>query len=93
MKTVRPLAMRLLNPNKFLLACLMAISFSSTAVFAQSVTGTLLGTVTDPTGAVVQNAKVTATQTGTNVARETTSNESGNFSMPDLPPARIPSQS
>ena len=53
---------------------------------AQSVNGTLLGTVTDASGAVVANAKVTATETDTGVVRETISNESGNYTMPDLTP-------
>jgi hypothetical protein len=62
------------------------VAFSVATVVAQSVSGTLLGTVNDPSGAVVQNATVTATESATNVARETKSNESGNYSFPDLPP-------
>jgi hypothetical protein len=53
---------------------------------AQTVTGTLLGTVNDTGGAVVSNAKITATQTDTGVIRETISNESGNYTIPDLTP-------
>jgi hypothetical protein len=64
-----------------LLACLAAgIGWS------QAVNATLLGTVTDTSGAVVPNAKVTATETGTNVSRTGQTNESGNFVFPDLPP-------
>ncbi|MEJ7607896.1 MAG: carboxypeptidase-like regulatory domain-containing protein [Bryobacteraceae bacterium] len=37
-------------------------------------TATLLGSVTDASGAVVPNATVTATQTGTGIARATTTN-------------------
>jgi hypothetical protein len=44
---------------------------------AQTSRGTLTGTVTDSTGAVISNAKVTITQQGTNVTRTTTSNSSG----------------
>src|SRR5580704_5900533 len=56
------------------------------SVFGQAVNATLLGTVTDLTGAVVPNAKVTATETSTNVSRTGQTNESGNFVFPDLPP-------
>jgi hypothetical protein len=53
---------------------------------AQAVNGTLLGTVTDTTGAVIANARITATQTDTGVVRETISNESGNYAIPDVTP-------
>lgn len=56
--------------------------------FGQAVTGTLLGTVTDSTGASVPNAKVVATESNTGVSRPTTTNESGNFTFPDLPPGK-----
>ena len=65
---------------------LLGTILSAGQLRAQVAGATLSGTVNDPSGAVVQNAKVTATQTGTNVARETKSNESGNYSLPDLPP-------
>jgi hypothetical protein len=54
--------------------------------FAQAVNGTLVGTVTDTTGATVANAKITAVEKATHVVHETTSNESGNYSLPDLQP-------
>lgn len=44
---------------------------------AQTSRGTLTGTVTDSTGAVVNNAAVTITQQGTNVTRSTTTNSAG----------------
>jgi hypothetical protein len=53
---------------------------------AQSVSATLLGTVTDSTGAVVPNAKVTVTETQTSVVHTAQSNESGNWIVPNLPP-------
>jgi hypothetical protein len=54
--------------------------------FAQAVNGTLVGTVSDSSGATVANAKVTATESATHVVHETTSNESGNYTLPDLQP-------
>jgi hypothetical protein len=64
---------------------LLLISFSP-SLFAQAVNGTLLGTVTDASGAIVSDARITATQNGTGVKRETVSNESGNYTMPDMVP-------
>jgi hypothetical protein len=62
---------------------LLCLALSS---LAQSVSGTLLGTVTDSTGAVVPNAKVTVTETQTSVVHATQTNESGNWIVPNLPP-------
>jgi Carboxypeptidase regulatory-like domain len=59
---------------------------SAVAGFGQAVSGTLLGTVQDGTGAAVQQAKVTATQTSTGVVHETVTNQSGNYTFPDLQP-------
>ncbi|MBS1857751.1 MAG: TonB-dependent receptor [Acidobacteria bacterium] len=55
-------------------------------VYSQAVNATLLGTVTDASGAVVPNAKVTATEVNTGVSRNTQTNESGNYTFPDTPP-------
>lgn len=52
----------------------------------QAVNGTLLGTVIDSTGAAIANAKVTVTQTSTSAIHESTTNDSGNYTFPDLPP-------
>lgn len=52
----------------------------------QAVNGTLLGTVTDLTGASINNAKVVVSQTSTGTIHESTTNESGNYTIPDLPP-------
>jgi len=56
------------------------------AVWGQAVNGTLLGTVIDATGATVTNAKVTATAVATGATHESTTNESGNYTFPDLQP-------
>lgn len=50
----------------------------STSLLAQQ-TGSIVGTVTDQKGAVVQHAKVTLTNTATRDVRTTTSNEEGFF--------------
>jgi Carboxypeptidase regulatory-like domain len=62
------------------------ITLYSSSLFAQAVNATLLGTVTDVSGAVMANAKVTATETNTATSRTTQTNESGNYTFPDLAP-------
>jgi hypothetical protein len=49
-------------------------------------TGTILGTVTDSTGAVLPNVKITVTNTATNAAFNTESNSAGDFNAPSLHP-------
>src|SRR5438270_604191 len=53
----------------------------SGALQAQTITGDVNGTVTDPTGAVVANANVVATNVDTGVATSTTSNSDGIYSI------------
>jgi hypothetical protein len=58
----------------------------SPPVVGQAVNATLLGTVTDSSGAAVANVKVTITETNTGISRTSQTNESGNYVFPDLPP-------
>jgi hypothetical protein len=53
---------------------------------AQGIDGRLRGEVTDPSGAVVAGAKVTATNVATNISTETTTSASGTYSFPNLLP-------
>jgi hypothetical protein len=48
--------------------------------------GSILGTVTDPSGAAVNGAKVTVTSQTKNVSTTETTNESGNYSVTHLTP-------
>jgi len=60
---------------------------ASAAVFGQGTDlGTIRGTVTDSTGAVIPGAKVTVTDTLTNAPRETKTNSQGNYEMFGLKP-------
>jgi outer membrane receptor protein involved in Fe transport len=61
---------------------LLALSFSA---FAQVQNGQFTGTVSDPTGAAVANAKVTVTNTATNLSVSTTTNPSGGYTIKELP--------
>ena len=59
-----------------------------TVLNGQEATGKIIGTVSDPQGAVIPGAKVTATSTGTQtsqVSREAVTDEEGNYQIPALP--------
>ena len=51
---------------------------------AQTFRGTILGTVTDPNGAVVPNATVTAKNLGTGIERSTKTDDFGNYTLAEL---------
>ncbi len=61
------------------------ICFSGT-LSAQQVFGSIFGTVTDPTGAAVNGAKVTITETSKGTSSVVSSNESGNYTKGQLIP-------
>lgn len=48
-------------------------------------TATIVGTVTDSSGAVVPNVSITAISLGTGLARKTVASQSGNYAVPLLP--------
>ncbi|MGO9898038.1 MAG: carboxypeptidase regulatory-like domain-containing protein [Bryobacteraceae bacterium] len=56
------------------------------AVFAQRDLGTITGTITDPSGLAVPNAKVTITETATNLSYVVTSSSAGEYVRPALKP-------
>lgn len=58
----------------------------SVSTWAQTSTGTILGTVTDSTGAVVSGAKVLVKNDRTNSGIETVTGPDGNYTAPLLPP-------
>jgi hypothetical protein len=57
----------------------------STSLIAQTFRGTILGTVTDPQGAVIPGAKVTVHNVNTGLERTTQTSEDGSYSVPELP--------
>jgi hypothetical protein len=85
-----------------------AVSFSAVVVLAllcglwasranaQAVFGSILGTVTDPQGAAVPGAKVTVTNKNKGTTQQTTTNDSGNYSVthliPDLYSVKVEAQ-
>ena len=69
---------------QFCLAVFALLALTSSA-FAQVQYGQITGTVTDPSGAAVPNAKVTVTNAGTNLSISATTNASGNYTVKELP--------
>ncbi|HZN11288.1 MAG TPA: TonB-dependent receptor, partial [Blastocatellia bacterium] len=65
--------------------CWLSLSIILCApALAQTTSTTILGTVTDGSGAVIPNAKVTVTNTRTGVKREHTASSTGDYSFPLL---------
>src|ERR1700730_1905580 len=59
--------------------------FVSVPVHAQVTGATLSGTVTDASGAVISGAQVSAKNTATDLAKETTTDTAGVYTLPNLP--------
>src|SRR5215471_7197613 len=68
-----------------LFVCLAAFPSLS---FTQVVTGTILGSVTDPSGGAVSGAQVSIVNLDTNVRTQLTTNSEGQYTRPYLPPGR-----
>jgi hypothetical protein len=69
------------------LALLLALALPATAQLTTVTTAVLSGTVEDPSGAVIPNAKVTLTSQERGIARTTTTNAVGHYSFSQLPPS------
>src|SRR3954470_12132610 len=69
-----------------LLFLLLLLTFGNLPSFAQSSFGSIVGTVTDPSGGTIPGAKVDLTNTGTAERRSVTSDSSGNFSFVNVSP-------
>lgn len=67
-----------------LLCAFLCSSLVAPTLHAQTRSATITGTVTDKTGAVVDGAQVTVTDSGTNASYHTTSTHSGDYTVPYL---------
>ncbi|MBZ5548109.1 MAG: carboxypeptidase regulatory-like domain-containing protein [Acidobacteriia bacterium] len=67
---------------RFVLICIFLMS---AMLVGQTFRGTILGTVTDPTGLLVAGATVKARNAGTGLERTTTTSGDGSYSIPELP--------
>jgi len=62
----------------------VALSTALAPVHAQESRASLIGRASDPTGALIANAKVTATNTATNAVVTSITNDSGSYEIPYL---------
>ena len=77
----------MLQPRCRTLLCIALFAMSTTsALLAQTATGTLDGRVTDASGAVIQGAKVSIVSSQTNFKQDLTTNALGAFVRPFLAP-------
>jgi hypothetical protein len=68
-------------------ALLCVLGFAAAPIFAQATnSGTIIGQVTDPSGAAVAGAAVTITDLSTNTPRTTTTNAEGRYTFVNVPP-------
>ena len=67
--------------------CALAFTlFATSAAFSQAVSGSIVGTVSDSSGAAISGAQVTALQSNTGSSRTAVTSDGGNYSFPNLPP-------
>jgi hypothetical protein len=79
--SIRPLAVvRFLAIATLLMAIVFSVSTN-----AQTFRGTILGTVTDTSGAAVSGATVSVKNTGTGLLRTVNTGDDGSYSAPELP--------
>jgi hypothetical protein len=64
-----------------------ALCLCSVAAFAQTATGTITGTISDPAGAVVANAPLELKNSETGTVYQTASSSTGNYTFSQLPAA------
>ena len=69
-----------------LFAAAIILIFNNNPAAAQGF-GTIVGTVTDPSGSVIPGVKVTATDQGTGISRSVVANDQGYFVIPALHPS------
>ena len=65
--------------------CLVFLLLFCSVAESQVVTGDILGTITDPSGAAVPNAKIVIRNTGTHETHTVQSGSSGEYILPALP--------
>ena len=71
--------------SSFLLLLVMVVAAAPTAVFSQITTATIVGTISDPSGAQLPSASVTARNTETGLTRTVMSGEDGSYRIEFLP--------
>jgi len=73
---------RIVSLAGFACVCALLLHLVSANAAAQMNAGTILGTITDPTGAAIADAQVTVTNVGTSISQKTTTDATGNYVVP-----------
>ena len=68
----------------FVLAFVLCLIISLAPLSAQTTTGSIVGTVTDPSSAVIGGANITVTNMDTNISVKTTTDQAGNYVVTPL---------
>jgi hypothetical protein len=68
-----------------ILRAILVVPVLSATVLWASVSGSISGTVKDPSGSVITNATITVRETGTGISHETHTDNKGHYTFPVLP--------
>ena len=73
-----------------LACCIVAflVLMSASARLSAQTAGSISGHISDATGAAIPDTTITLTNTGTNASRSTVTTAAGDYTFPDVPPAR-----
>jgi len=74
--------------SRCLVVALVMLGVAGTSLGQTATTGTIVGIVTDPTGAVVPGAEVNLKNLATNLSHTTKTTEAGQFTFPNVPPGQ-----
>src|SRR5260370_41516878 len=77
-----------MHGHRLICSLVVLASLLASSVFCQGVNATLVGTITDASGATVADAQVLIVETNTGVSKIARANEDGNYTFPDLPPGK-----
>ncbi|MBV9154822.1 MAG: TonB-dependent receptor, partial [Acidobacteriaceae bacterium] len=66
------------------IAAALVVALSALALIAQALYGSLIGNVTDPSGAAIPNATVSATNDALGITKTVQTNSEGGYLIPDL---------
>src|ERR1700734_546188 len=84
-KSAAVVSAKRVHQGTLLILCI-AMAFALPRTLAQAIFGSVNGTVTDPSGAVVPNASITITDTDKGTTRVVTTSDSGTYLVHDLIP-------
>jgi hypothetical protein len=85
-KTTHQPGIRSLAAIAALFAAVLLVLVTPQASLSQGITGSITGTVTDPSGAVVAGATVTVRDVDTNAIRAEKTSDAGTYTVTQLPP-------